>query len=220
MHFGDKDTGIPLEQVEQLKARYPEVGIYVYDRGCTASVTAAGRRTSTKRPAGAWRGPLSSSTSISPDLYRHLVYLEAEMSGGSRGPAFGAQGHALRHAGRRLCRPPVRCRPSGGRHPRVSCRACTQTSGAPLDFDVAAGRCRLVTEAVEVPIASYGELRGRGLHRGFFYNGHTVQRVRNRAPGQRASLMYTKCWRRRSSHWAAQLWRHNSPGPHRSTSSP
>lgn len=31
MHFGDKDTGIPLEQVEQLKARHPEVGIYVYD---------------------------------------------------------------------------------------------------------------------------------------------------------------------------------------------
>lgn len=31
MHFGDKDTGIPLEQVEQLKGRYPAVGIYVYD---------------------------------------------------------------------------------------------------------------------------------------------------------------------------------------------
>ena len=31
MHYGDKDTGIPLEQVEALKARYPEVGIYLYD---------------------------------------------------------------------------------------------------------------------------------------------------------------------------------------------
>lgn len=31
MHFGDKDTGIPLEQVEALKARHPGVGIYVYD---------------------------------------------------------------------------------------------------------------------------------------------------------------------------------------------
>ena len=33
MHYGDQDTGIPLEQVEQLKARYPEVGIYVYPAG-------------------------------------------------------------------------------------------------------------------------------------------------------------------------------------------
>lgn len=31
MHFGDKDTGIPLEQVEALKARHPDVGIHVYD---------------------------------------------------------------------------------------------------------------------------------------------------------------------------------------------
>jgi carboxymethylenebutenolidase len=31
MHFGDKDTGIPLEQVEQLKARHPSVDIYLYD---------------------------------------------------------------------------------------------------------------------------------------------------------------------------------------------
>ena len=30
MHYGDRDTGIPLEQVEQLKARHPGVGIYVY----------------------------------------------------------------------------------------------------------------------------------------------------------------------------------------------
>ena len=31
MHFGDKDTGIPLEQIEQLKARHPKVDIYTYD---------------------------------------------------------------------------------------------------------------------------------------------------------------------------------------------
>jgi len=31
MHFGDKDQGIPLEQVEQLKARHAEADIYVYD---------------------------------------------------------------------------------------------------------------------------------------------------------------------------------------------
>lgn len=31
MHFGDKDQGIPLEQVEQLKARHPEADIYVYN---------------------------------------------------------------------------------------------------------------------------------------------------------------------------------------------
>lgn len=31
MHFGDKDQGIPLEQVEQLKARHPSAGIYVYN---------------------------------------------------------------------------------------------------------------------------------------------------------------------------------------------
>ena len=30
MHYGDKDKGIPLEQVEQLKARHPNVDIYVY----------------------------------------------------------------------------------------------------------------------------------------------------------------------------------------------
>ena len=30
MHYGDQDTGIPLEQVEALKARYPEVGIHTY----------------------------------------------------------------------------------------------------------------------------------------------------------------------------------------------
>lgn len=33
MHYGDQDKGIPLEQVEQLKARYPDVGIYVYPAG-------------------------------------------------------------------------------------------------------------------------------------------------------------------------------------------
>lgn len=30
MHYGDQDTGIPLEQVEALKAKYSEVGIHVY----------------------------------------------------------------------------------------------------------------------------------------------------------------------------------------------
>jgi len=33
MHYGDNDKGIPLEQVEQLKAKYPDVGIYVYAAG-------------------------------------------------------------------------------------------------------------------------------------------------------------------------------------------
>ena len=33
MHYGDRDTGIPLEQVEALKARHPDVGIYVYEAG-------------------------------------------------------------------------------------------------------------------------------------------------------------------------------------------
>lgn len=31
MHFGDKDKGIPLEQIEALKARHPEANIHVYD---------------------------------------------------------------------------------------------------------------------------------------------------------------------------------------------
>lgn len=31
MHYGDKDTGIPLEQIEELKARHPAVGIHVHD---------------------------------------------------------------------------------------------------------------------------------------------------------------------------------------------
>lgn len=30
MHYGDQDKGIPLEQVEALKAKYPEVGVHVY----------------------------------------------------------------------------------------------------------------------------------------------------------------------------------------------
>ena len=33
MHYGDQDTGIPLDQVEALKAKYPQVGIYVYAAG-------------------------------------------------------------------------------------------------------------------------------------------------------------------------------------------
>jgi len=33
MHFGDRDTGIPLEQIEALKARYTGVDIYVYEAG-------------------------------------------------------------------------------------------------------------------------------------------------------------------------------------------
>jgi carboxymethylenebutenolidase len=31
MHYGSKDKGIPLEQVEDLKKRHPKVDIYVYD---------------------------------------------------------------------------------------------------------------------------------------------------------------------------------------------
>ena len=31
MHFGAKDDGIPLEQVEELKRAHPGVGIYVYE---------------------------------------------------------------------------------------------------------------------------------------------------------------------------------------------
>ena len=31
MHYGSKDKGIPLEQVEELKKRHPNVDIYVYD---------------------------------------------------------------------------------------------------------------------------------------------------------------------------------------------
>lgn len=30
MHYGDQDKGIPVEQVEQLRAKYPQVGIYLY----------------------------------------------------------------------------------------------------------------------------------------------------------------------------------------------
>jgi carboxymethylenebutenolidase len=33
MHYGQKDTGIPLEQIEQLRQRYPEVQIFLYDAG-------------------------------------------------------------------------------------------------------------------------------------------------------------------------------------------
>lgn len=30
MHYGDRDAGIPLEQVEQLRARHPQVPIHLY----------------------------------------------------------------------------------------------------------------------------------------------------------------------------------------------
>ena len=30
MHYAEKDHGIPVEQIEQLRARYPQVGIYIY----------------------------------------------------------------------------------------------------------------------------------------------------------------------------------------------
>lgn len=33
MHYGDQDKGIPLDQIETLKARYPQVGIHVYAAG-------------------------------------------------------------------------------------------------------------------------------------------------------------------------------------------
>lgn len=33
MHFGSTDKGIPLEQVEALRARHPEVDIYLYEAG-------------------------------------------------------------------------------------------------------------------------------------------------------------------------------------------
>ena len=31
MHYGSKDTGIPLDQVDELKGRHPEVDVYTYD---------------------------------------------------------------------------------------------------------------------------------------------------------------------------------------------
>jgi hypothetical protein len=46
-----------------------------------------------------------------------------------------------------------------------------------LVFDVAAGRARLVTDAVEVPIADYGTLSVQDFMVSL-YNDHTVQRVR------------------------------------------
>jgi carboxymethylenebutenolidase len=33
MHYGDKDTGIPLEQIEALKKRHPNVDVYTYAAG-------------------------------------------------------------------------------------------------------------------------------------------------------------------------------------------
>jgi carboxymethylenebutenolidase len=33
MHYGDEDKGIPLDQVEALKTRHPNVGVYVYHAG-------------------------------------------------------------------------------------------------------------------------------------------------------------------------------------------
>jgi carboxymethylenebutenolidase len=33
LHFGEHDHGIPMEQVEKIKAAHPEVKVYVYDAG-------------------------------------------------------------------------------------------------------------------------------------------------------------------------------------------
>ncbi len=33
MHYGDQDTGIPLEQIEMLKEQHPTVGVYLYNAG-------------------------------------------------------------------------------------------------------------------------------------------------------------------------------------------
>ena len=33
MHYGDQDKGIPLEQIEALKAKHPNAGIHVYAAG-------------------------------------------------------------------------------------------------------------------------------------------------------------------------------------------
>ena len=33
MHYGENDTGIPLDQVQALRARYPEVPVYLYPAG-------------------------------------------------------------------------------------------------------------------------------------------------------------------------------------------
>ena len=33
MHYGENDTGIPLDQVEALRKRYPEVAVYLYPAG-------------------------------------------------------------------------------------------------------------------------------------------------------------------------------------------
>lgn len=33
MHYGDQDNGIPLEQIEALKGKYPQAGIHVYTAG-------------------------------------------------------------------------------------------------------------------------------------------------------------------------------------------
>jgi carboxymethylenebutenolidase len=33
MHYGDRDNGIPVEQVDQLRKRYPQVPVYLYPAG-------------------------------------------------------------------------------------------------------------------------------------------------------------------------------------------
>ena len=33
MHYGDHDTGIPVDQIDQLRTRYPQVPIYLYPAG-------------------------------------------------------------------------------------------------------------------------------------------------------------------------------------------
>lgn len=55
MHYGDQDDSIPLDQVEQLKARYPEVDIYTYAAGhgfCNSDRPASFKEVACARASG------------------------------------------------------------------------------------------------------------------------------------------------------------------------
>ena len=97
MHYGSKDKGIPLEQVEELKKRHPEVDIYVYDGDhgfCNSDRPTNFDEAVVHQGFGAEPRLLPQAPRV--NLGAHLSYLEAEFAAAKAAPLSLAQGDAGR----------------------------------------------------------------------------------------------------------------------------
>jgi hypothetical protein len=111
------------------------------------------------------------------ELARHLAYLRAEHEAAQRAPlsarrallvAMLVDAYADRLFAAQAAEDDILA---------FRTRLAAEAPALALVFDVAAGRARLVTEAVEVPLADYGTLSVQDFMVSL-YNGHSVQRVR------------------------------------------